>query len=62
MSKVRLYLHDKNLLLFAANTKATGDESISVADLNNKIVNDKLGDKDADQLREDVELVDGVHG
>ena len=30
--------------------------------LNDKIVDDKIGRKDADQLREDVELVDGVHG
>src|SRR5260221_1257543 len=55
-------LHDKNLLLFTANTKATNKESISVSDLNNKIVDQKLGEKDANQLREDVELVEGVHG
>jgi peptide chain release factor 3 len=55
-------LHDKNLLLFSANTKATDENSISVSDLSNPIVNDKLGEKDANQLREDVELVDGVHG
>src|SRR5213079_1401151 len=55
-------LHDKNLLLFTANTKATDEDSISVSDLNNKIVDQKLGEKDANQLREDVELVEGVHG
>ncbi len=55
-------LHDKNLLLFTANTKATGEDSISVSDLGDKIVDQKLGDSDAAQLREDVELVDGVHG
>jgi peptide chain release factor 3 len=55
-------LHDKNLLLFTANTKASDEDSIFVSDLNNKIVDQKLGDKDASQLREDVELVDGVHG
>ncbi|MBK5273231.1 MAG: peptide chain release factor 3, partial [Bacteroidia bacterium] len=55
-------LHDKNLLLFSANTKASDEDSISVFDLNNKIIDQKLGEKDANQLREDVELVDGVHG
>src|SRR5882724_202806 len=55
-------LHDKNLLLFTANTKATGEDSISVSNLNDKIVDQKLGENDAMQLREDVELVDTVHG
>ena len=55
-------LHDKNLLLFTANTKATDEDSIFVSDLNNKIIDEKLGEKDANQLREDVELVEGVHG
>jgi peptide chain release factor 3 len=53
-------LHDKSLLLFAANTKAT--DSISISDLEEKVLDEKLGEKDAAQLREDVELVDGVHG
>src|SRR6188472_2789355 len=55
-------LHDKSLLLFAANTKAAEDTSISIADLNEPEVDEMLGEKDASQLREDVELVDGVHG
>ena len=53
-------LHDKGLLLFAANTKAT--DSISISDINDPVLDQKLGEKDAAQLREDVELVDGVHG
>src|SRR5450432_4470973 len=55
-------LHDKNLLLFTANTKATGDDNIAITDLNDEVLDQKLGEKDANQLREDVELVDGVHG
>lgn len=54
-------LDQKSLLLFTANTKADED-SISISDINDKILDEKLGDKDAAQLREDVELVDGVHG
>jgi peptide chain release factor 3 len=55
-------LHDKNLLLFSPNTKAGDEDSIFVSDLGNQVVDQKLGEKDARQLREDVELVDGVHG
>ncbi len=54
-------LDRKSLLLFTANTKADED-SISISDINDKVLDEKLGDKDAAQLREDVELVDGVHG
>ncbi|OQY92035.1 MAG: peptide chain release factor 3 [Sphingobacteriales bacterium UTBCD1] len=55
-------LYDKNLLLFTANTKATDDDSISISDLNDPVLDKKLGEKNAAQLREDAELVDGVHG
>ncbi|MDI3320350.1 peptide chain release factor 3 [Pinibacter soli] len=56
-------LHDKSLVLFTANTKASDDEDVvTISDLNNTVLEDKLGDRDAETLREDVELVDGVHG
>src|SRR4051812_40657615 len=55
-------LYDKNLLLFAANTKAGGEDSLFIADLSQSVLDQKLGEKDAAQLREDVELVDGVYG
>jgi peptide chain release factor 3 len=55
-------LHDKSLLLFSANTKADEEDSIAVNDLNTKILDEKIGERDADQLREDVELIDGVYG
>ena len=55
-------LHDKNLLLFTANTKATDEDSIKLTDLENKMLDEKLGEKDAATLREDVELIDGVYG
>ena len=38
------------------------DDLISVNDLNDAMVDEKVGEKDAKTLREDVELVDGVHG
>jgi peptide chain release factor 3 len=55
-------LHNKSLLLFTANTKAEDEDSIVVDDLNDEILNNKIGERDADQLREDVELIDGVYG
>jgi peptide chain release factor 3 len=54
-------LHDKNLRLFTANTK--GDEdTIAIKDIHDIALEDMLGERDAAQLREDVELVDTVHG
>lgn len=55
-------LHDKNLRLFTANTKAADEDVIAIQDLADPVVDEKLGEKDAALLREDVELVDGVHG
>ncbi len=55
-------LHDKNLVLFTANTKASDEDLITISDLGDKMLEEKLGDRDAETLREDVELVDGVHG
>jgi peptide chain release factor 3 len=55
-------LHDKSLLLFTANTKANDEDSFVIDDLNNALLDAKLGEKDAAQLREDVELIDGVYG
>src|SRR6187549_2574124 len=55
-------LHGKNLLLFAANTKANDEDVISISDLKDKVLDEKVGDRDAEQLREDVELIDGVYG
>jgi len=55
-------LHDKSLLLFTANTKANDEDSVEIENLNDSLLDNKIGEKDADQLREDVELIDGVYG
>jgi peptide chain release factor 3 len=54
-------LRKKNLLLFAPNTKADENSTI-IENLNDEILDNKIGEKDANALREDVELVDGVYG
>jgi len=55
-------LHNKSLRLFTAGSKAADEDAISVADLSASILDEKLGDRDAQILREDVELIDGVYG
>ncbi|TCZ74427.1 peptide chain release factor 3 [Flaviaesturariibacter aridisoli] len=55
-------LHNKSLRLFTANTKATEDETISIDNLADPVLEGHLGERDAEALREDVELIDGVYG
>jgi len=55
-------LHEKNLRLFSAHTKGMDENVISIDKLNDPVLTEKLGEKDAAQLKEDVELVHGVHG
>jgi peptide chain release factor 3 len=55
-------LTEKSLVLFTAGTKANDEDVLSINNLNSSILNDKIGIKDADVLRDDVELIDGVYG
>lgn len=55
-------LHDKNLRLFTASTKAEEEDTIGITDLSDQLLDAKIGERDAVQLREDVELIDGVYG
>nr|WP_276501737.1 peptide chain release factor 3 [Terrimonas sp. H1YJ31] len=55
-------LDDKSLVLFTANTKASEEDVLKIQDLSLPILEQTIGDNDANTLREDVELVDTVHG
>jgi peptide chain release factor 3 len=55
-------LYDKSLLLFQPNQKVSVEESVKVDHLESSVLDDLVGQKDADQLREDVELFEGVYG
>lgn len=56
-------IDNKTLRLFTANTKAEDTEDvISIDSLDNDLLDQKVGERDAAQLREDVELIDGVYG
>jgi peptide chain release factor 3 len=51
----------KNLNLFTANTK-DDEYAVAITNIHDKILDEKIGEKDAATLRDDVELVDGVYG
>lgn len=53
-------LYDKDLLLFTPGMKASEENAVPISDLNDPILNEKIGEKDANQLREDVELIETV--
>lgn len=53
-------LFDKELLLFNPNQKVTA-EDIPMKDLNDPLLDERVGKADATQLREDVELIEGVY-
>jgi len=55
-------LSEKNLVLFTAGTKGNDEDVVSIEDLSSNILDQKIGDRDAATLREDVELIDGVYG
>lgn len=54
-------LYDKGLLLFESNKKATEDNSIIINDLSDPTIEKYISKRDADQLRDDIELIEGVY-
>ncbi|NDC42519.1 MAG: peptide chain release factor 3, partial [Chitinophagia bacterium] len=55
-------LHNNSLNLFTASQKSTEENTVPIADINDKLLDEKVGERDAAQLREDVELLQGVYG
>lgn len=54
-------LNEKNINLFEADKQRIAKESIEIKDLVSSQLNETIGDEAADQLREDVELIEGVY-
>lgn len=54
-------LFDKSIISFHANQKAEEDDVISMPDVSVPELDKLVGEKDAKQLREDVELLNGVY-
>ncbi|MBU3744963.1 MAG: peptide chain release factor 3, partial [Sediminibacterium sp.] len=55
-------LDTKSLRIFTANTRADEEDSIAIHDLADSLLDEKVGERDAAILREDVELLEGVYG
>eukprot|EP01030_Chromulinospumella_sphaerica_P034513 gene34513-biopygen18097 len=55
-------LHDHSLNLFTPNQKSTEENTLPIPDINDSMLDGKIGERDANQLREDVELLSGVYG
>lgn len=55
-------LTQKSLVLFTAGTKGADEDVVEISDLASEVLDQKVGEKDASVLREDVELIDGVYG
>lgn len=54
-------IYNDSLLLFTPGMKATDDNSLPIHDIHDTILDEKVGEKDAAQLREDIELINGVY-
>ncbi len=54
-------LYHKALHLFEARKNKLTDEGIKIENINDQVVDEAIGEDYAGQLREDVELVDGVY-
>lgn len=54
-------IHNHSLLKFQANQKATDEDLVSLPDLQTNDIVDLVGEKDAQSLREDMELIMGVY-
>jgi len=55
-------LFNHSLNLFTPNQKSTEENTIPIQDLLDPLLDEKVGERDANQLREDVELLSGVYG
>lgn len=50
-------IHNKSLNLFTGRERLPDEEGITIEDLSNPLLEEKVGKKDAEQLREDVEFI-----
>lgn len=54
-------LYNKSLNLFTGRERLKDEEGIVIEDLSDPLLEEKIGKKDANQLREDVELIEVVY-
>jgi peptide chain release factor 3 len=54
-------MFEKHLNLFDANKTKLARDIVSISDLNDKALDEQIGEKPANRLREDIELIEGVY-
>ncbi|MGB0166193.1 MAG: peptide chain release factor 3 [Luteibaculum sp.] len=54
-------IYDSNLKLFSVNKTKRASDEVLIEDLNDETLVRLVGEEDAEQLREDVELINGVY-
>ncbi len=54
-------LYDKKLNLFRPGSQRVEEDILTINDLNDLLLDKQVGERDAKQLREDVELIEGVY-
>ena len=52
---------EKNINLFSGDNRKNIEETIEISDINSPEINKIVGDKSADTLREELELVEGIY-
>jgi len=54
-------IYEKSLNLFSPNKTGISDDISSISDLNDPSLNKIIGEAEADELREEIEMIDGVY-
>ena len=54
-------IYQKGLNLFSANKTKISDDVVSISDINDASLNEIVGEKPADELREELEMIEGVY-
>ncbi|MCR9250452.1 MAG: peptide chain release factor 3 [bacterium] len=54
-------MYEKKLVLFQGSKQQLSDEIVEIEDLNDSSLEELVGERNAEQLREDVELIEGVY-
>ena len=54
-------IYDKNIVLFEGNKQKIAEDIVEIKDINSKELDDIISEESANQLREDLELINGVY-
>ncbi len=54
-------LYDKNINLFQASKTKIAEDIVAIEDINDSALTDLVGEEPADELREEVEMIEGVY-